>query len=100
VLVLTVALTLLAIGVGVWWLVVRQSPLNSATSQPCRCLRRRGFIPAPAPLSLHLLTILMGWWPYTRVMAFQQRQRRRAVAAVEAPGVMAPFAAAGTGLRQ
>jgi len=34
VLVLTVALTLLAIGVGGWWLVVAAEPAQPATSQP------------------------------------------------------------------
>jgi len=81
VLVLTVALTLLAIGVGGWWLVVRQSPLNlQHRSLPMPEAAR--FIPRTAPLSLHLLTNPDGLVAYTRVMA-PARQRRRAVAAVE-----------------
>ncbi|NQV10459.1 MAG: DUF3352 domain-containing protein [Cyanobacteria bacterium] len=81
VLVLTLALTLFAIGVGGWWLVVRQSPLNlqhRSLSMP----EAARFIPRTVPLSLHLLTNPDGLVAYTRVVA-PARQRRRAVAAVE-----------------
>ena len=80
-LLLTTGLILLALGLGGWGLVVRQSPLNlqhRALAVP----EAARFIPRNAPLSLHLLVRPDQLAAYARAVA-PAGQRRQAAAAAE-----------------
>ncbi|MCT0211958.1 MULTISPECIES: DUF3352 domain-containing protein [unclassified Synechococcus] len=82
VLVLSFSLVLLALGLGGWWLVLRQSPLSlqhRSLSMP----EAARFVPRSAPLSLHLLVSPDRLASYARAVSAPGK-RRQAVAAVEA----------------
>jgi hypothetical protein len=80
-LVLTAGLFLLALGLGGWWLVVRQSPLG-LQHRSLVVPESARFIPRNAPLSLHLLVQPERLAAYARAVS-PPDQRRQAVAAVE-----------------
>ncbi|MCP9772562.1 DUF3352 domain-containing protein [Synechococcus sp. Tobar12-5m-g] len=80
-LLLAVALLLLTLGLGGWWLVVRQSPLNLQHRSLVMPEAAR-FIPRNAPLSLHLLVQPDRLAAYARAVS-PPGQRRQAAAAAE-----------------
>ncbi|MFY8150153.1 MAG: DUF3352 domain-containing protein [Prochlorococcaceae cyanobacterium] len=79
--VLLVALVLLGLGLGGWWLVWERSPLQ-LQRQPLTVPQAARFVPRSAPLALYLFTDPEGPITYARAVA-PTRQRRQAAAAVE-----------------
>ncbi len=79
--VLAVALLLLSLGMGGWWLTLRRSPLRLQQHSLQLPLAAR-FVPRNAPLSLHLLVPPDRLAAYARAVA-PPRQRREAAAALD-----------------
>ncbi len=79
--VLTVALVLLGLGAGAWWLVLTRSPL-ALQQQRLALPPAARFVPRSAPLSLHWLLGPDEAGGYARAVA-PPRQRRHAAAAVD-----------------
>lgn len=77
---LAVALALLGVGAGAWWLVLGRSPLQ-LQRQPLAMPAAARFVPRQAPLSLFLFTDGEQPLAYARAVA-PPRQRRAATAAV------------------
>ncbi|MFM7675424.1 MAG: DUF3352 domain-containing protein [Synechococcus sp.] len=79
--VLLVALVLLGLGLGGWWLVWERSPLQ-LQRQPLRVPLAARFVPRSAPLALYLLADAEQPVTYARAVA-PTRERRAAAAVVE-----------------